>query len=139
MRELSFFVDGAPKPQARPRAFRRGKHIAMYSPKSDWKKSVTFYAGQHGHLNGSLKVELHFLFKRPKSHYRTGKNSHILKDSAPYDMTNKPDLDNLAKAIYDACQDGGLIADDSYIIESHCKKSYHEHKEGVQITFHELD
>ena len=52
-----------------------------------------------------IKCNLHFYCKRPKSHYKTGKNSHILKDIAPKYNTNNKDLDNMVKFILDALND----------------------------------
>ncbi len=32
-------------------------------------------------LEGPLEVNIIFYFKRPKNHYKSGKNSHLLKDN----------------------------------------------------------
>lgn len=53
-------------------------------------------------FNCALRVDCFFYFSRPKAHYKTGKNSHILKDNAPVWKTSKPDRDNLDKFILDA-------------------------------------
>ena len=50
-------------------------------------------------LTGPLSVECTFTFKRPKAHFRTGKNAGVLKDSAPAAMVSTPDVDNVANAV----------------------------------------
>lgn len=74
---------------------------------------------------GPLKVTARFYFPRPKSHYRTGKNAHVLKDTAPDYCATKPDLDKLQRAIGDALT-GVLIRDDSQIVQWDATKLYGE-------------
>ena len=64
-----------------------------------------------------------FYFNRPKSHYRTGKHSYLLKDDAPTFKTSKPDIDNLAKFVADSLQPN-FYKDDSQIIELKAEKHY---------------
>jgi Holliday junction resolvase RusA-like endonuclease len=60
-----------------------------------------------------------FSFARPRAHYRTGKNSHILRDDAP----NRPvaknlgDLCKLARAVEDALTAAGVWVDDSLVVD----------------------
>jgi len=128
---MTFFVLGLPKPQSRPRAFVRGKHAAVYSPVTEWRNDVKYAAAQQEPIQGAIRVTIDYYFKRPKSHYGTGKNSDTLKKSAPVFMTKRPDLDNLNKAVLDAMQDGGLISDDSSVVELCSYKTYVE-KDGNQ-------
>ena len=51
---------------------------------------------------------------RPKSHYRTGKRSHVLKAKAPTFHSVRPDIDNLVKFYMDLFNKGFYI-DDSQI------------------------
>jgi len=135
IRLLEFRIYGTPKPQARPRHY--GGRV--YSPMSDWRKLVQVYAAaeklKHKQFNGPLRIELSFYFKRPRSHYRSGKYSHIRKDKAPIHCLNPYDLDNLDKAVLDALTDSGLIADDRIIVSLHSTKNWDDHQgEGVIIT-----
>jgi crossover junction endodeoxyribonuclease RusA len=51
----------------------------------------------------AVTVRLEFYFTRPKSHYRTGRHSHLLKPSAPeHPITKGQDVDKLARAVLDA-------------------------------------
>jgi Holliday junction resolvase RusA-like endonuclease len=70
---------------------------------------------------------LRFYCKRPKTHYKSGKNSHILKDTSPKYNINNKDLDNMVKFVLDALNDK-LYTDDSLIIEITCSKLYSEHE-----------
>ena len=58
-------------------------------------------------------VAVHFLFPRPKSHYRTGKNAHLLRAGAPDRPTTRSvgDTDKLCRAILDslAVTSGGAL------------------------------
>jgi Holliday junction resolvase RusA-like endonuclease len=136
---MNFFVLGLPKPQARPRAFKRGKHASVYSPSTEWKESVKYAAAQQEPIQAeALEVHLNFYFDRPDSHYGTGRNSDKLKPSAPEYHTKRPDVDNLAKAVLDACQDAGLFKDDSAIVGLTIEKFYlsrdDEVRQGCEIS-----
>ena len=138
---MIFFVMGLPKPQSRPRAFVRGKHAAVYSPVTEWRNDVKYAAAQQVPFkDNALRISIEYLFSRPKSHYGTGKNSEVLKASAPKFMTKRPDLDNLNKAILDALQDSGLIGDDSSVIELASYKLYINKSEtqGAEIQVYSI-
>ena len=134
---MTFFVMGIPKPQARPRAFKRGNHASVYSPVTEWRNDVKYAAAQEeAFKDTALTVIIDYYFKRPDSHYGTGRNSEKLKPSSPKFITKRPDLDNLNKAVLDALQDSGLIGDDSAIIELQSYKTYigKAGKQGAEIS-----
>lgn len=85
-------------------------------------------AGRRG-----IRVDLYFDIPRPKSHYRTGKNWHILKDDSPLEHTVKPDLDNLRKAAID-CGNGVLWVDDCIITRGNTEKNWVNHWETGGFT-----
>lgn len=91
-------------------------------------------------MSKPIKCNLFFYCKRPKNHYKTGKNSHLLKENAPKYNTNNKDLDNMVKFILDALN-GKLYIDDCQIIEITCKKLYsEENKNGyIELYFEEID
>jgi len=74
-------------------------------------------------MSKPIQCVLKFYCKRPKTHYKTGKNSHILKDNAPKYNTNNKDLDNMVKFVLDALNDK-LYIDDCLIVEINCSKLY---------------
>lgn len=70
-----------------------------------------------------IAIHAEFLMQRPKNHYRTGKNSHVLKDTAPIKHTGRPDLDNLVKFVCDALN-GIFYRDDAQIYRINAVKYY---------------
>lgn len=89
-------------------------------------------------MTNPIKCNLNFYCKRPKSHYKTGKNSHILKDTSPKYNTNNKDLDNMVKFILDALN-GKLYIDDCQIVEINCKKMYSESDGYITLLFEEIN
>ena len=142
--KTTFFIAGTPKPQARPRFARRGKFVTTYSQTTDWKKVCIKNAKEIfacvGMYENAIRVDLAFYFQRPKSHYRTGKFSHLLRDDAPKYHVKKPDKDNLEKCVTDAMTDAGLIKDDCIIIVGETAKSYvrEDEKEGCSVSISEI-
>lgn len=75
---------------------------------------------------GPVDITVVFVFTRPKSHYRTGRNAHLLRDNAPVRPTGKNvgDVDKLQRATFDALTSAGLWADDSLAADVHAHKIY---------------
>lgn len=67
-------------------------------------------------LEGPLEVAMIFTLRRPKSHYRSGKFAHLLRDGAPDYPHVQPDAGKLARAVEDAMTDAGLYRDDAQIV-----------------------
>lgn len=137
---IAFFAPGDPKGQPRPRAFARGGHARVFDPGTaeGWKSAVALAAREHVRtpLDGALRVEMLFTFRRPKGHYRTGKNSHVLRDDAPTFHTSKPDADNLAKAVLDALTTLGAWRDDAQVSTLIVTKDYGD-TPGVRVEIAE--
>lgn len=74
----------------------------------------------------AVALELEFIFTRPKSHFGTGRNSGVLKPSAPEFHTKRPDLDNLIKFVEDALN-GVFYTDDRQIMYVGATKTYGEY------------
>jgi Holliday junction resolvase RusA-like endonuclease len=134
---IEFFASGEPKGQPRPRAFAFNGKARIYDCGSaeGWKSQIAEAVRPHlppTPLTSPLQMNIRFFFPRPKSHYRTGKNAGILKDTAPIAFTSKPDIDNLQKAVMDALMIVGLIKDDSQVVEIAAGKSYAE-KPGAKV------
>lgn len=73
--------------------------------------------GQYPPLDGPLEARVVFTFTRPKSHYRTGRNAHLLRDGAPARPAVYPDASKTLRAVEDSLTDAGVIRDDSRIVE----------------------
>ena len=85
-----------------------------------------------------IKCILNFYCKRPKSHYKSGKFSNILKDTAPKYNINNKDLDNMVKFVLDALNDK-LYTDDSLIFEINCSKLYSDNDGYIYVKFMEVE
>jgi Holliday junction resolvase RusA-like endonuclease len=68
-------------------------------------------------LDEPLYVEMVFTFVRPRSHYRTGRNAHLLRDGAPTRPSAKPDVSKLCRSTEDALTDAGIWRDDARVVE----------------------
>lgn len=128
--DYELIVYGDPKAQGRPRAVSRGKFTSVYESKKDKKNKQTLavIAQQKSPtelLTCPLRVDIYFYFRRPKSHYGTGKNSKVLKNSAPTYYTKKPDRDNLDKMVLDALN-GVFWLDDRQVCQGWLQKKYSE-------------
>lgn len=111
---IYFDVIGNPVPSPRPRVMHLGEERArIYVPSSAdaWKRQVRAAAvealGARPLDPPGVAVEVHlaFRFARPKSHLRGGKFLGMLKPDAPRHHVQRPDLDNLEKAVLDALGD----------------------------------
>lgn len=137
---LSFFVQGAPVAKGRPRfgkdQFGRPR---TFSPQEtvDWENEVGWKAREQIGLvstgsGPSLKLpfekrvmsELTFYMPKPKSYPKS-----------MVDMTKKPDLDNLSKAVLDALSKARIIKDDNIVTDEVNRKRYAE-VEGVPTGVH---
>lgn len=133
---LAFRVFGNPVAQPRPRATIRRRHAGVYNPRTAdaWKLLVRNAASQKWNrqiFDGPVHVKLYVFMPRPKSH---ANSKCLLKPSAPRWHTNKPDTDNLEKAILDALTDLGLWHDDSQVCDVSKSKIYGEHPGALIIV-----
>lgn len=132
--KISFFVEGNPKAQPRPRATVRGKHASIYDcgTANEWKYKVAMKLRE---TVKKLDIEptdkpvvlyIDLQIARPKSHYyQSEKRKGDLKPNAPRWHTSKPDVDNFAKAIMDAINDSHLVwKDDSQVCFLQITKEY---------------
>jgi Holliday junction resolvase RusA-like endonuclease len=119
MSALTFRAYGVPKGQPRVKAYVRGRHAGVYTPDAanGWKMEVRDAAMRaiqkdSTTITGPVGVALVFLMPRPKSHLR---KDGTLKPSAPQHHTQKPDVDNLAKAVLDVLTDLRFWGDDAQV------------------------
>lgn len=124
--DIEFTVPGNPVALKRHRSFQKGEFRGTYDPSKNDKADFLSLAMQHKPdvpFDEPLKVCMYFFFKRPKAHFRSGKNSMFLKDSAPLWHTGTPDIDNLIKFIGDSLN-GVFWMDDKYVCEISAFKLY---------------
>lgn len=143
-------VPGTPTAQPRARAcvrYRVFKGISrpvasVYDPGNAdrWKSQIIRTARriwkQSAPITGPVVLQARFLFARPKSHYRAGDPSKGLTRQAPADHSQKPDLDNLLKAVKDALTNAGIWKDDAQVYRELASKDWARSDEtpGVRIT-----
>lgn len=134
MEPIRFFVAGEPKGQPRPRAFAMNMGGGKFSARvfdagtaEGWKSLVASAAREvapPSKITGPVRLEVAFIFRRPKSHLRSNGE---LRPNAPRYHVGKPDADNLAKAVMDALTQMGLFwADDAQVAALVVFKSYGE-------------
>lgn len=116
-RLLTFFIEGEPKAQPRVKAFMRGKHAGVYTPKSAdaWKAQVRMAWGAREPLVGPVRLQLTFRMPRPK---------RLKASEVRVPHTATPDWDNLGKAVCDALTDAGAWIDDACVYCSSVVKRY---------------
>lgn len=127
---ITFIIPGNPKPQGRPRFFRRGKFVGTYDPddSKDFKHKVATYFKASGGsvMEGPISMDMKCIFKRPK---------RLMTKKSPDGMVpcdKRPDADNLIKAVLDALN-GLAYHDDGQVSCIRVWKVYHE-KGGAQRT-----
>ena len=132
MNEITIRVVGIPGPQGSKTLTRYGAMIEASKKVKPWRNDVKEAALEcynSGALNFPLKVNIEFVFPRPKSHFGTGKNAEVLKPSAPQYCTSRGngDIDKLARSTLDGLSvsaGGSVLEDDSLVVELNAKKRY---------------
>lgn len=135
MTATTFFVPGRPRPQPRPR-FANG-HAYTPDTAKDWKAAVVAAYVKSVGVNEPTKLpvalRLEFYFQLPKSKlaaYGRGELSGY--------HSQRPDLDNLEKAVMDALTDAGAWADDCQVVSKKSVKVWAEPNAeegcGISIT-----
>lgn len=120
--QLLFTVFGKPAQMGSKKAFVVGTRAIITDDNSkkrkSWANAVAAVAAESmlnsPLLNGPVKVVARFYFARPQGHFRTGRHSDQLKDSAPARHSQSPDLDKLVRCLYDAMT-GIVYRDDRQI------------------------
>ena len=136
---IEFRANYPPTSLKRHRHTKYGTHT--YDPSSNEKKDfiskIRDYIPKEP-LKLAIKAELKFYEKRPKSHYRTGKFSNILKENIPKQNCSKRDLDNFVKFVLDALNKKMYI-DDCQIFEINCGKYYSEGDGYILCKFEDIE
>ena len=126
---LTFYVNGEPIAQPRHRIAARGRYAKAYIPRDHaihgWKWAIEEAAREQAERGGwvpvkgePLAVVMRFYFKQPKSN----RSRHHVQ---------RPDLDNLAKAVLDALH-GIAFLDDAVVDEMKLRKQWRE-KPGLWV------
>jgi Holliday junction resolvase RusA-like endonuclease len=138
---LRFTVLGKPQPAGSKRAFaiRKGGvptgQIAVTDDNpaaKSWQQEIRVAArqamveiGDHALLDGPLELRAWFYTPRPRRHYRTGRNAHLLRDDAPAYPIVRPDTTKLLRGLEDALT-GVSWRDDAQVVVQTARKFYDE-------------
>lgn len=141
MTPLEVHVYATPAPQGSKRHVGGGRLIESSKLVKPWRAEVvaaTLEARQqldHPTLLDAVTVLATFYVKRPKSHFRTGANAHLLRDGAPAYPTTKPDLDKVVRATLDALTTAEAYRDDAQVVRLNVTKAYADQRPvGAHIT-----
>lgn len=133
---VTFCVYGTPAPQGSKRGFvNRSGGVSMVESsakvkpwRQDVKHAALDFLAAGDPITGPVRVDITFLLARPKGHYRTGKNSALLRDSAPEFPAVKPDVDKLLRSTLDALGEAGVWKDDAQVVGANVWKLYADPK-----------
>ena len=121
---ITFTIPGNPVAQPRVKARQAGKFIQVYTPEKKikpYKDAIKLVASQamagKPPIEGPIGVCIHFYFDRPKSHTKRQRECGY--------HSQKPDIDNLTKAVFDALNEI-CFQDDSQIWELRVYKRWTE-------------
>lgn len=145
MTELTITVHGTPAPQGSKRHVGNGVMIESSQAVKPWREAVKWAAMDAASRSvacvvpyvGPVRVQAIFKFPRPKSHYRTGRNAHLLRDDAPEYKASKPDIEKLERSTFDALTDAGVWRDDAQVVETHSTKVYSD-TPGAHLIIEEV-
>ena len=129
---LTVTVFGVPAMQGSKKHVGRGVMVESSTRTRPWRENVRDAArtaiALNGwqRLNGPVAVYAAFYFDRPRSHYRTGRNAHLLRDGAPAYPGNRGsgDLDKMLRAAFDSLVDAGVMVDDSQVVRAVADKRW---------------
>jgi Holliday junction resolvase RusA-like endonuclease len=124
-------IIGDAAPAGSKRAFRNPHtghiNVTDASKRSKpWQAQVSAEAAERwigDLLDGPLEVEITFYRVRPRAHFGTGRNSMLIRDSAPVHPATRPDVLKLARGVEDALT-GVVWRDDAQIVTEHLAKRY---------------
>jgi Holliday junction resolvase RusA-like endonuclease len=146
--EVVFSVHGRPAQMGSKRAFVVKGRAVMTNTNSDslrqWYTAVASTAAGvmrgSAQVTGPVRLSMRFYFKRPKNHYRTGKNANVMKDTAPVFHSQSPDLDKLIRSTQDALS-SVVWRDDSQVCQyGNVSRAWSEDGvEGAEIAIELLD
>ena len=139
-RKIEFFVPGPPVGKGRPRAARRGAGVVMFTPEKTAGYEALVAAAASNAMRaeagplftGPLEAVLEMRIPIPASWSKAHKAAALAGAELP---TSKPDIDNVAKAILDACN-GVVFRDDSQIVMLTATKAFSD-EPGVRVVIRE--
>ena len=130
---IAFVVPGAPVGKGRPKFARRGAFVTTYTPEktANYETLVKIIAGKamNGRplIDGAVSVSLAIYVTPPASWSQKKQRAALSGEIYP---TSKPDVDNVVKGIFDACNDV-VWRDDKQVVDVAISKRYAIKAEAV--------
>ena len=131
--KAAFTIPGDPVTQGSMTFYGRGK--VAYPPKLIAWRTVAvpvIYKPRWRPVSTPCDVHVIALFKRPPSHYGTGRNRGVLRADAP--LIPKLDVDKTARAVCDVLTIAGFWADDWLAWRVSISKFWTDQAPETQIT-----
>ena len=133
---LDVSIPGPPATQGSKRYVGNGRVIESDKRLASWRAETRHIAAQNFILDEPTKnavtVLILWCITRPKSHYGTGANAHVVKESAPLRPTTKPDVDKVARAVLDALT-SVVYVDDAQVVSLRIAKAYGSPETFVKV------
>lgn len=124
MSALAFTVNGTPGAQGSKKHVGRGVMVESSKKVKPWRSDVKAAAeavldATTPPFAGPVTASIVFRFTRPRGHYRTGRNAHLLREGAPARPISRAlgDVDKLVRSTFDALTAAGVVVDDSLFVE----------------------
>jgi Holliday junction resolvase RusA-like endonuclease len=125
---LTVVVYGDPGPQGSKRpqgrfADGRPRMVESSAKVEPWREAVKLAALRARREDAQITwdeavtARMVFTFVRPRSHYRTGRNAHLLRAAAPPRPIGYPDVSKLARSTEDALTAAAVYRDDARIVD----------------------
>lgn len=133
---IEFVVPGEPVGKGRPRAFRMGAGVRMFTPDKTarYENLVAMAAqqamGGRAPMEGPVELDL-VLITTPPASWSKKKRAAALGGEFPPET--KPDWDNVGKAICDA-MNGIVFIDDKQVADAQVRKRYGQIPEARVIV-----
>lgn len=137
-------VHGTPAPQGSKRHVGHGVMVESSKRLPAWRTLVTdeAWAARAGApaILGPVRLYVTFGFRRPRSHFGTGRNAGTLRANAPAYPTgrNIGDLSKHIRAVEDALTDAGVWVDDDQVVAIVSDKEWWDDA-GAEISVSELE
>jgi len=133
---LDVSIPGPPATQGSKRYVGNGRVIESDKRLASWRAEARHIAAQNYVLDeptkSAVSVAILWCIARPKSHYGTGANADVVKESAPRLPTTKPDVDKVARAVLDALT-SVVYVDDAQVTTLIVAKAYGSPETFVKV------
>lgn len=116
---IRIVVDGAPKPKGSLRHIGRGRLVEQVKGSGTWRSRVALAARQQYHgepITTAAVVDFEIRVQPPKSAPKRRITLPITRSSG--------DIDKHARNVCDALVDGGVLADDSRVVDLRARKRH---------------